>query len=205
MKDIKSVFEKIGLIEKVQAEDMVLNGTENQPSDLQVNDVPVKTAANEKGIENRNINRENVIKDEEKKLLKSDEIYDSFHIKSAGVTSLFIVESFLKALPDYLPNDVKRQSVLNIIASSGMSIESLMKDGNDRLRCLNDFLNNFSYEIKNTIKENEDEIEKLTKKINSYKKQIDYMKKLQMEQDAIVDYESERINNILHFISPDKL
>lgn len=204
MKDIKSVFEKMGLIEKVQTGDGVSNGEENQPLDVQANEAPIKAYIKENDIENRKVYKEPAVKNEEKKLLKSDEIYENFHMKSEGVNSLFIVESFLKALPDYLPIDVKRQSVLNILSSSGMSIESLMKDGNERLRCLKDFLNTFSYEIKDTTRKDEDEIQKLTEKINLYNKQIDYMKKLQVEQNAIVGYESERINNILHFIAPDK-
>lgn len=138
-----------------------------------------------------------------KKLLKIDEIYKNYDINSNGINSLSIVESFQKALPDYLPTDVKRQSILNIIASSNVQVESLVKDGSDKLNCLKDFSRSFTEESRDVISNFEDEIKKLNEKINSYKTAIDNMKKLQSEQDFTVKYEMDKINNIMQFINPE--
>lgn len=138
-----------------------------------------------------------------KKLLKIDEIYKNYDINSNGINSLSIVESFQKALPDYLPTDVKRQSILNIIASSNVQVDSLIKDGSDKLNCLKDFSKSFTEESREVVSNFEDEIKKLNEKINSYKTAIDNMKKLQSEQDFTVKYEIDKINNILQFINPE--
>lgn len=138
-----------------------------------------------------------------KKLLKIDEIYKNYDINSNGINSLSIVESFQKALPDYLPTDVKRQSILNIISSSNVQVDSLVKDGSDKLNCLKDFSRSFTEESRDVISNFEDEIKKLNEKINSYKTAIDNMKKLQSEQDFTVKYEIDKINNILQFINPE--
>jgi len=138
-----------------------------------------------------------------KKLLKIDEIYKNYDINSNGINSLSIVESFQKALPDYLPTDVKRQSILNIISSSNVQVESLVKDGSDKLNCLKDFSKSFTEESRDVISNFEDEIKKLNEKINSYKTAIDNMKKLQSEQDFTVKYEMDKINNIMQFINPE--
>lgn len=138
-----------------------------------------------------------------KKLLKIDEIYKNYDINSNGINSLSIVESFQKALPDYLPTDVKRQSILNIISSSNVQVDSLVKDGNDKLNCLKDFSRSFNEESRGVISNFDEEIKKLNEKINSYKTAIDNMKKLQSEQDFTVKYEIDKINNILQFINPE--
>lgn len=206
MKDIKSIFEKIGLIEKVQTNEGTINEEEDSSADdPQTNETTADDNMKKINAESRKAVNGPVVKNEQKKLLRAGEIYNNYHIKAEGTDSLFIVEKFLKALPDYLPLNVKRQSVLDIIESSDMSLESLSKDGNDRLKCLKDFINTFSYEIKDTTRQDEDEIKKLTEKINMYNKQIDYLEKLQVEQAAVVDYESERVKNILKLIAADQL
>jgi hypothetical protein len=92
---------------------------------------------------------------------------------------------------------------LNIIASSNVQVESLVKDGSDKLNCLKDFSRSFTEESRDVISNFEDEIKKLNEKINSYKTAIDNMKKLQSEQDFTVKYEMDKINNIMQFINPE--
>jgi hypothetical protein len=203
---MKSVFEKFGLIEKIQSEGENSGKTAVSQVDVHIDEKSDRELPTVDTVaESLKAFKESVTKKENQKLLKSDEIYNDSNIKSEGLNSLFIVESFLKALPDYLPVDVKRQSVLNIISSSGMSIDNLTKDGSDRLRCLNDFSKTFSYEVKSNIREYEEEIKKLSEKIDMYNQKIDYIKKLEVEQDAVVDYETKRVNNILRFIASDQV
>lgn len=217
----RSILEKLGLIEKIE--------NESNESEQSVNksdqEIPAETEKSQfinymKKAETQSEMNENTVKEiktvkvhEEstdpvsvvgkKKLLKINEIYKNYDISSDGIKSLSIVESFQKALPDYLPTDVKRQSILNIIASSNVQVESLIKDGNDKLNCLKDFSQSFTNESNEVILNFENEIKKLNEKINSYKTAIDNMKKLQTEQDFTVKYEIDKINNILQFINPE--
>jgi len=205
VKEKKSLLEKFGLVERV----LVENENGLNETDGEALEEPQKVYAEGMHDTAAKINTKHTDEPEDitekvkkKKLFSTEDIYRNYNIKSQGINSLFIVESFLKALPDYLPMDVKRESTLNIVSSSGVRIESLVKDGNDKLMCLKEFSQSFSSDAGDTIAKCENEIRKLTEKINNYKKAIDDMKKLQEEQEAVVRYEAERINNILQFINP---
>lgn len=152
--------------------------------------------------------KNSVVSDEEpidtvkkKKLLKIEEIYKNYDIKTEGINSLTIIERFKRALPDYLPTDVKKESILNIITSSDVKVENLIIDGSNKLKCLNTFSETSNNELKMVVSELEKEINKLTEKISNYNTAIDYITKLHKEQDFIVKYEIERINDILQFIN----
>jgi len=217
----RNILEKLGLIEKVENENQVNNANE-EIAEEQIAKTEIEKPQFTEVIKNK---VQNDVKEAEtevetvvtvsddsdpidvvkrKRLLKIDEIYRNFDILTEGINSLSIVESFQKALPDYLPMDVKRQSILNIISSSNVKVESLLRDGNDKLRCLNDFSEAFTKESNEVVSDFEKEIKKLTEKINNYKTAIDNMKKLHTEQDFTVKYEIEKINNILQFIDPEK-
>ena len=192
MKDIKSVFEKLGLMEKVPntiniaAEEEYKECQEVLPDQLEKIEVP---------------HVESEIKSQNKKLLGINEIYNNFNVKSEGINSLFIIESFSKALPDYLPVNVKKESVLNIISSSGLSLGSLITDGNVKLKYLKEFSQSFSEEIKNTQIKYELEIKKLSEIIDNYHNEIKEIKALNEEQTSIVEYEIKRIDEIIQFIA----
>lgn len=201
----RSILEKLGLIEKIENED-------NEIEQVVENIEQVIPAETEKPQFTNLIKKVEVQSDEsddpvaivrKKKLLKIEDIYKNYDISSDGINSLSIVESFQKALPDYLPSDVKRQSILNIIVSSNVKVESLVKDGNDKLNCLKDFSRSFTNESVDVISNFENEIKSLNEKINNFKTAIDNMKKLQTEQDFTVKYEIDKINNMLQFISPE--
>lgn len=217
----RNILEKLGLIEKVENESQVNNSNEDiaeeqiakteieKPQFTEVIKNKIQDDVKEAETEAETVvigsnDSDPIAVVKRKKLLKIDEIYRNFDILTEGINSLAIVESFQKALPDYLPTEVKRQSILNIIASSNVKVESLLRDGNDKLRCLNDFSEAFTKESNEVVSDFEKEIKKLTEKINNYKTAIDNMKKLHTEQDFTVKYEIEKINNILQFIEPEK-
>lgn len=217
----RSILEKLGLIEKIENEADDNEQTVNEKEQI----IPVETEkpqlkeskiqidaqvdANEKPA--TEVKPSNAVKDlidpiavvKKKRLLKIEEIYNNYNVNSEGIKSVCIIESFQKALPDYLPKDVKRESILNIIASSNVQAESLLKDGNDKLNCLKDFSQSFINESNDIILSFENEITELNEKIKNFKTAIDNMKSLQNEQDFTVKYEIDKINNILEFLNPE--
>lgn len=200
MKDIKSVFEKMGLVEKVQIPAV----EEGQLTGAEIHELHTGMAgAKENTRDKREYSGISPGGIEKRRLLKAGEIYDNFNINSKGTNSLFIIESYLKALPDYLPNDVKRDSILNIITSSGMDISNLLADGREKLKCLKGFSQTFSQEVKDTVKLYESEIRKLSEVISDYNKVIEDIKSLEEEQGAVIDYETDKINNIMQFMAPE--
>ena len=217
----RSILEKLGLIEKVGNEDIkseqndateeISIPVETEKSQI-INEI--KKAEVQPEISDKSTlkaNTTDLIEESDdpvslirkKKLLKITEIYKNYDISTDGINSLSIVESFQKALPDYLPTDVKRQSILNIIESSNVKVGNLINDGIEKLNCLNEFSKSFSNESNEVVSNFEKEIKKLNEKINNYKTAIDNMKKLQTEQEFTVKYEMEKINNILQFINPE--
>ncbi len=213
----RSILEKLGLVEKIVSEAVVkeqdAEDSEQHPADTEkikavdyVKNADIQVESEEMTAEEQKVFNKNddpVAAVRNKKLMKINEIYNNYNINTEGINSLSIVESFQKALPDYLPADVKRQSVLNIITSSDVKIGNLVKDGGDKLKCLKAFSQSFSDESNNVISDFENEIQKLNQQISSFKTAIENMRKLQTEQEFILKYEMEKINSILQFISPE--
>lgn len=200
----KTILEKLGLVEKVSNDIDIINKTETDRV-AEIGNTHLSSHINKEGVkEEVNHTEDPIALVKKKRLLNVEEIYKNYDIDSQGINSLSIVESFQRALPDYLPTDVKRQSILNIIASSNVKVENLVSDGNDKLKYLKDFSQLFSNESNDIILKFENDIKKLDEKINSFKKAIENMKKLQSEQDFSVKYEIEKINTILQFIDHEK-
>ncbi|HAQ40755.1 MAG TPA: hypothetical protein DCM73_07955 [Clostridiales bacterium] len=213
----RSILEKLGLVEKIVSEAVVKEqdaedseqhpaGTEKIKAVDYVKNADIQVESEEMTAEEQKVFNKHddpVAAVRNKKLMKINEIYNNYNINTEGINSLSIVESFQKALPDYLPADVKRQSVLNIITSSDVKIGNLVKDGGDKLKCLKAFSQSFSDESNNVISDFENEIQKLNQQISSFKTAIENMRKLQTEQEFILKYEMEKINSILQFISPE--
>ncbi len=216
----RALLEKLGLVEKI--ENKVGEVSEVSETEKTVEDNTIQDPDNTEKLEDVHFSKEAEIKEKpeekievkesddpvsvvrRKNLLKINDIYRKYDISSDGINSLSIIESFQKALPDYLPRDVKRQSILNIIASSNVMVENLLKDGNEKLKCLNDFSESFTSESDSVIFDFQEKIKKLKEKIDAFEEAIADMKKLQNEQNYAIKYETEKINNILQFINPEQ-
>lgn len=134
------------------------------------------------------------------KLTKIEEIYDLYHIPNSSINTIFMADNFIKALPDNLPAEVKKMSVLNIISASGVEMDNLLKDGEYRLDVLSKFMKEFKEHSETNIFNYKLEIEKLYETISTYKNRIEQYEKLLSEQDSLVNFEVDHINSIVHFI-----
>lgn len=134
------------------------------------------------------------------KLIKIDQIYKKFDLADDLKHNVHIVDRFLKALPENLPTDVKRHSVHNIIMASGMNINSLMDDGSRRLKLLEAILDLYSRHTVTVVEDNETAVDKLQEQIRHHQAMIDRRKKLQDEQKQILQYEIQKIENIMDFV-----
>ncbi|ATW26537.1 hypothetical protein [Candidatus Formimonas warabiya] len=206
MGEKKSIFEKMGLVEKVET-----NGTEtdtvNRKSKLLGEEATnlAKLVHEIKG-QGANLESEEVLTNETRfdKHLTVAEIYQTQNMKTDSWNTVFIIDEFLKALPQYLPDSVKRQSVTDIITSSGMQLDKLIQDGKERLTLLQNHLEQFSTSNNKAIQEYEKDIERLTEQINQLKKSIAGIKELQDTQKATIEYETQKISNIIDFVQPSK-
>jgi hypothetical protein len=203
MENKKSLFEKLGLVEKVQT-------APEEETDLSITEEGSESFVNRINapVEKPNpfvaeiLEKPNTFKFDRHN--EVSEVYNIYNLKLDGINTIFIIENFLKALPEYLPEDVKRQSLFDIIASSGMNMETLITDGSERLKSLNAFFEQFSTNTNKNIQEREKEIELLVKKINQCKTEIQGFEQLRDTQKATIDYEVQKVSNILRFVNPSK-
>lgn len=135
------------------------------------------------------------------KFLPIEEIYKKCNLAANGTDTIFIIDCYKSAIPGFLPTDAKRESVLNIIASSNMQIDKLMKDGRDRLNALKKYDESFSKVTDKIIFDYESEIDKLTERINACKSGISGRKKIQEEQTATIECEVQKLHNVFEFVN----
>lgn len=202
MEEKKSIFEKLRLVDKIEKQD---RKEEEKPVDAKEQKVEnhEKNENDKNDLTNKNtvkvVNSTSHLGDETKSNpLKVKEIYEMYEINNKN--DVFLIDSYLKALPESLPTDVKRQCVLNIIKVSEMNIEDLLKDGENRLKVLNSYANKTTMETEKIIKGYEAKIQELYNKIDEYKNIISERNNFQDEQKAYIDYEIQKINRIIDFI-----
>lgn len=203
MEEKRSIFEKFRLVERIDKEQHLEN-IEEKDLDIDAEKNPETKIANEENINKDNISAVNSLNKGTKKnaniLLSIDEIYSKFKLENKKVNTIFLVDSYIKALPENLPMDIKKQSVLNIISASDMEAGKLINDGQDRLKALDTFMIDVSEETKIIINEYEKQIQELMNMIEEYKNIINDRKRFQEEQKACVDYELQKVQNIVDFI-----
>lgn len=203
MEEKRSIFEKFRLVERIEKE-QYLENVEEKNSEIDAEKNAETKTANEENINKDNINAVNSLNKDTKKnvniLLSVDEIYSKFQLENKKVNTIFLVDSYIKALPENLPMDIKKQSVLNIIRASDMEAGKLINDGQDRLKALDTFMIDVSEETKIIINGYETQIQELMNTIEEYKNIINDRKRFQEEQKACVDYELQKVQNIVDFI-----
>lgn len=205
----KPLMEILGLIEKIENSQNVAVGT--NASEYEVAEEGTAENTNTDTVESVDttagsapLEVEAAAEELYQEKLDIKEIYHKFGPSTNETNTIYIIDSFLKALPDNLPSDIKLQSVLGIISASKMDVEQLLVDGSRRLDVLTQFFRNFMESNNNVISENEREINLLTEKINEHKKVIEGRKKLQDEQKSIIEFELQKIENIIDFVQSKK-
>lgn len=151
-----------------------------------------KTVVNEKPqITDDNVEYEN-------KIMISD-IYSSAGLENSDVNTVFMLQNLINALPQNLPQDVIKQSVMNIIAASNIDLKELVSDGEKRLKVLNKVMNEYNTQTNKRIAKYKEEIDKLAKLINNYEEQIKVKEDMLEDQTYMVKYETQKIDSIMDF------
>ncbi len=129
-----------------------------------------------------------------------NEIYHSYHLDGIPITqTAYHLENLILALPNELPEYVKKTTVNNIITASAIDIQTLLDDGVSRYNALNAFLEAFTTANMKEITTLKQEIEKLSAIIAGYHQEIKLKETLIQEEASIIESEETRLNNILTF------
>ncbi len=115
-----------------------------------------------------------------------------------------MADVYLKALPANLPVDIKRDSVMNIMSASDIKLEDLLGDAYKRIDALNNVLEKVVSTTEQMKKKNSNSITDLENRINELKKSVSDREKFQDTQNTTIEYEIQRIINIVDFVKPKK-
>ncbi|WP_373000172.1 hypothetical protein [Lutispora sp.] len=133
-----------------------------------------------------------------------EEIYAAYELENSNINTIFMLGNFINALPENLPYAVHKASVMNIINASNTNINILMSDGERRLKALNEFARDYNNAVTSTIYKHKEEINKLKQMIDYYEEEILAKQKMLEEQNNIIKYETQRINNIMSFFKKEE-
>ncbi len=206
MSKIMSVFEKLNLVEKVEQKKSEDTNTENSTNDhteAEINESTVEEY-NSKEVPKVNEVNGNYIKSASYDKNKSvNEIYSMYNIDNSNINTVFMLGNFINALPENLPYDIKKHSVMNIINAASTDLDKLILDGKNRLDVLNRFANEYSNATSKTVLEYKDEIIRLSRLIDKYKEQINLREAMLEEQKNVIKYEVQKIDSIISFFNDE--
>lgn len=141
---------------------------------------------------------------EKNKLLTIDEIYRNAHLESEVKKTIFMADVYLKAIPENLPIDIKRETVLNIMNVSNISLDDLLNDAYRRIDSLNTVLEETVSTTQDVFNRNDATIRELEKRIEDLKEINKNRKKFQEDQNTMIEYEIQKIINLVEFVKPKK-
>lgn len=193
-KNKKPLLERLGLIEPI------LKTDKDEDFDMLDDDAAITSEVRLVG----EIHEQTEVQDRTEKAsvekLPIKEVYEKFGLETKETNTIYLIENFIKALPNNLPADIKRQSIINLISASQLDIICLLKDGNRRLEVLNKYFDDFSGNVEEIIASNEKQIRKLNERIAYHNRIIEEKQKMKDSQKAEVEFEIQKIANIIDFI-----
>lgn len=210
MPKVMSILEKLNLVEKVNKEKPQYNSL-NEKNNIDLGEVlkdeknilEIETTYNEEMkapepvIKEKSCAMEPGIEYEKKMMI--NEIYSLYGLEKSSTNTVFMLQNLINALPQNLPKDVIKQTVLNIIDASKIDLNELLSDGQKRLEVLVKVMDGYSNQTNKDIAEYKEEIVKLTRLINSYQEQIKIKESMLEEQIQLIKYESQKIDGIIDY------
>lgn len=133
--------------------------------------------------------------------LEIDELYTNMGFALKGTNTIYIIEEYLNTLPDSLPADVRRTIILKIVAASGFDFEKLLNDGIERVTKLSEHAGNFSKRTDELIAKFTSDIADLERKIQEINDIISERKNVHKKQFLTIEDETQRLREILDFIT----
>jgi hypothetical protein len=196
-----SVFEKLNIVEKVENDTekgipVKNTGEKSESSEVEQKSEVVTEPLPDKGI---NIAQVDKIKVSGAANLSVEEIYRKYNIKDGGVNTIFMLDKFINALPEKLPVDVKKDSVMSILEASDTDLNVLISDGEKRLDILRKYSQDYTKAAGIAVEQYKTEIDKLNKLVKDYEEQIYLRESMLNEQNNSIKKESDKIAAVIDF------
>lgn len=207
MAKFMSILEKYNLVEKASKENSEIPSVEVLASDVEINSASIvqkQVTDTEDGLIPENNTNSSRLSDidvyiDKDKKISIAEIYNQNSLDNSDINTVFMLQNLINALPQNLPQDIIKQSVLGVINASKIDLNHLLLDGEKRLEVLNKVMGTYHNQTVKKISEYKEEIARLSKLINSYNDKIKVKESLLEDQKYLVDYEVQKVTNIIDF------
>jgi len=133
--------------------------------------------------------------------LDIDELYIALSLKSKRTDTIYLVEEYLKTLPESLPDESRREIVNKIVAASGFDYDLLLGDGVLRVKMLKEYAERFARYTDDYVSERQTELDELDQQIMRIRRLIENRRELHKKQFFAIEAEAQRLKEILTFIS----
>lgn len=196
----KGILEKLGLVEAVEEKKPEVENGDVQKSETVTYERPIVSApVEETKIKPEIEEKLDVLIEsyEKNKFISIEELYRNKNLDRDTKQTIFIAEVFMKALPENLPIDIKKKSTLNIIDASGLKKEDLLNDAYIRIDALNTVLEDTVAKTADFKSKNESSIRELEERIQMLKRNIEERMEFEEKQTSVIEYEIQRIINIV--------
>ena len=133
--------------------------------------------------------------------LDIEELYEALALRSKRTNTIYLVEEYLKTLPDSLPEESRREIVAKIVAASGFDYDLLMGDGVLRVKMLKEYAERFARHTEDYVAARQAELDELDQQMMRVRKLIENRRELHKKQFFAIEAEAQRLKEILTFIS----
>jgi len=133
--------------------------------------------------------------------LDIDSLYEALALRSKRTDTIYLVEEYLKTLPDSLPDESRRDIVSKIIAASGFDYDLLTGDGVLRVKMLKDYAERFAQYTEDYVTARQTELEDLEQQMIRVRRLIENRRELHKRQFFAIEAEAQRLKELLTFIT----
>jgi len=133
--------------------------------------------------------------------LDIDELYKALSINSKRTDTIYLIEEYLKTLPESLPDESRREIINKIVAASGFDFDLLMGDGVLRVKILKEYAEKFARHTDEYVSARNTELDELDQQIMRIRRLIENRRDLHKKQFFAIEAEAQRLKDILTFIS----
>lgn len=209
MSKIMSILEKYNLVEKGITEEPKNTNDENNIQlskalsseknilEIQVGDLKEDFEEAEPVINEQSSKVEIDTVYEKKMMIK--EIYSLYGLENSDINTVFMLQNFINALPQNLPKEIIKESVINIINASKIDLNQLLYDGERRLEVLGKVMEGYHNQTNKRISEYKEEMDRLSSLISDYERQIKVKESILEEQIYLIKCEVQKVDGIIDF------
>jgi len=133
--------------------------------------------------------------------LEIDDLYEALSLKAKKTDTIYLIEDYLKTLPDSLPDESRREIISKIVAASGFDYDLLMGDGVLRVKMLKEYAERFARHTDDYISARHAELDELDQQTMRIRRMIENRRELHKKQFFSIEAEAQRLKEILTFIS----